>query len=93
MDSTILYFALGLSLIANVVLLAKLVRSKRNLFIVVRNLVRISVRHTQTRARVHELLGVIREQDKAMQAQRVQIMRARMHGYNRCIWVNGKRGN
>lgn len=53
MNSTLVLIAV-VSVLANLVLLAKLARARRDRYIVTRNLVRISARHTQTLANARD---------------------------------------
>jgi hypothetical protein len=75
----------------NVVLLVRLARRRqalssalwainegsRELVLVVRHLSAISKRHTQLRAEMNEMRGVIDEQDRALQVQRMLLSRIR----------------
>lgn len=90
MNSTITLIA-AVSVIANLVLLAKLAGARRDLAIVVRSLKRISGRHNQVLAQVKEMEVVLALQGRTLQAQRMLLVRLQMHGHDRCIWVNGKR--
>jgi DNA repair exonuclease SbcCD ATPase subunit len=49
----------------------------RELALVVHHLVQISKRHTQLRAELREMQGVIDEQDRALQVQRMLLARIR----------------
>ncbi len=78
-------------IISNVVLLLRLVirgqvlrsalraidEGSRELVLVVHHLVQISKRHTQLRAELREAQGVIDEQDRALQTQRMLLARIR----------------
>ena len=78
-------------IISNVVLLLRLVirgqvlrsalraidEGSRELALVVHHLVQISKRHTQLRAELREMQGVIDEQDRALQVQRMLLARIR----------------
>lgn len=78
-------------IISNVVLLLRLVirgqvlrsalraidEGSRELALVVHHLVQISKRHTQLRAELREAQGVIDEQDRALQTQRMLLARIR----------------
>jgi hypothetical protein len=82
---------LCISLLMNGVLLVRLVRrsqalrsalraideGSRELALVVHHLVQISKRHTQLRAELREAQGVIDEQDRALQVQRMLLARMR----------------
>ena len=82
---------LCISLLMNGVLLVRLVRrsqalrsalraideGSRELALVVHHLVQISKRHTQLRAELREAHGVIDEQDRALQTQRMLLARIR----------------
>jgi hypothetical protein len=82
---------LCISLLMNGVLLVRLVRrsqalrsalraideGSRELALVVHHLVQISKRHTQLRAELREAQGVIDEQDRALQTQRMLLARMR----------------
>ena len=82
---------LCISLLMNGVLLVRLVRrsqalrsalraideGSRELALVVHHLVQISKRHTQLRAELREMQGVIDEQDRALQVQRMLLARMR----------------
>ena len=49
----------------------------RELALVVHHLVQLSKRHTQLRAELREMQGVINEQDRALQVQRMLLSRIR----------------
>ena len=49
----------------------------RELALVVHHLVQLSKRHTQLRAELREMQGVIDEQDRALQVQRMLLARMR----------------
>ncbi len=82
---------LCISLLMNGVLLVRLARrgqvlrsalraideGGRELALVVHHLVQISKRHTQLRAELREAQGVIDEQDRALQVQRMLLARMR----------------
>ena len=82
---------LCISLLMNGVLLVRLARrgqmlrsallaideGSRELALVVHHLVQISKRHTQLRAELREAQGVIDEQDRALQVQRMLLARIR----------------
>ena len=56
----------------------------RELALVVHHLVQLSKRHTQLRAELREMQGVIDEQDRALQVQRMLL--ARIRGAAWCIY-------
>ena len=82
---------LCISLLMNGVLLVRLVRrgqmlrsalqvideGSRELALVVHHLVQLSKRHTQLRAELREAQGIIDEQDRALQVQRMLLARMR----------------
>ena len=86
-----LWAGLCISLLMNGVLLVCLVRrtqvlrsalqvideGSRELALVVHHLVQLSKRHTQLRAELREAQGVIDEQDRALQVQRMLLSRIR----------------
>ena len=86
-----LWAGLCISLLMNGVLLVRLVRrtqvlrsalraideGSRELALVVHHLVQLSKRHTQLRAEMSEMQGVIDEQDRALQVQRMLLARIR----------------
>ena len=86
-----LWAGLCISLLMNGVLLVRLARrsqalrstlraideGSRELALVVHHLVQISKRHTQLRAELREMQGVIDEQDRALQTQRMLLARIR----------------
>ena len=86
-----LWAGLCISLLMNGVLLVRLARrsqalcdallaideGSRELALVVHHLVQISKRHTQLRAELREAQGVIDEQDRALQVQRMLLARMR----------------
>lgn len=86
-----LWAGLCISLLMNGVLLVRLVRrsqalrsalqvideGSRELALVVHHLVALSKRHTQLRAELREAQGVIDEQDRALQVQRMLLARIR----------------
>ncbi len=86
-----LWAGLCISLLMNGVLLVRLARrsqalrsalqaideGSRELVLVVHHLVQISKRHTQLRAELREAQGVIDEQDRALQTQRMLLARIR----------------
>mgnify|MGYP000921713858 FL=1 len=86
-----LWAGLCISLLMNGVLLVCLVRrtqvlrsalqvideGSRELALVVHHLVQLSKRHTQLRAELREAQGVIDEQDRALQVQRMLLARIR----------------
>lgn len=93
---------LCISLLMNGVLLVRLARrgqvlrsalqvideGSRELALVVHHLVQISKRHTQLRGELRELQGIIGEQDRALQVQRMLL--SRMRGYA-CPCERGRR--
>ena len=86
-----LWAGLCISLLMNGVLLVRLVRrtqvlrsaleaideGSRELALVVHHLVQLSKRHTQLRAELREMQGVIDEQDRALGVQRMLLARMR----------------
>ena len=86
-----LWAGLCISLLMNGVLLVRLTKrtqvlrsaleaideGSRELALVVHHLVQISKRHTQLRAELREAQGVIDEQDRALQVQRMLLARMR----------------
>ncbi len=86
-----LWAGLCISLLMNGVLLVRLARrsqalrsalqvideGSRELALVVHHLVALSKRHTQLRAELREAQGVIDEQDRALQVQRMLLARIR----------------
>ena len=86
-----LWAGLCISLLMNGVLLVRLVQrtrllrsalqvideGSRELALVVHHLVALSKRHTQLRAELREAQGVIDEQDRALQVQRMLLARIR----------------
>ena len=93
-----LWAGLCISLLMNGVLLVRLVRrtqvlrsalqaideGSRELALVVHHLVQLSKRHTQLRAELREMQGVIDEQDRALGVQRMLLSRIR--GAAWCIY-------
>ena len=86
-----LWAGLCISLLMNGVLLVRLARrsqalrsalqvideGSRELALVLHHLVALSKRHTQLRAELREMQGVIGEQDRALQTQRMLLSRIR----------------
>ena len=87
---------LCLSLLANTILIIRLVAARDDLAIVTRHLVRIARAHTERQATLRDLQRIITEQDRALCAQRALLKRARWRALGAPVarggvWVNGCR--